>query len=499
MDRSLLGKAKLNAIANYAHFFLASLLTFFVSPVLAHSLGLEHFGIWKACQKYLSFASIADGRSTQALKWVIAKSEGEPGEHGIEKKQRAIGSALLVSLIFLPISLLVVVGIVYALPLLINDLEAGDVQLVRLLGLILGLNILFSPLFGVPDAILVGTNQAYRSTSIQMVWLAVTNCIVVALAYCGHGLVPIAGTFVVVALLNGATLYLICKKKVAWFGLLRPKKKQLTTFMSFSVWVLVWSFVARLLLSSEVLLIGSLIGAKAVAMYVFSSYIPQLAIAVCMMTCSSITPGLGALFGAKNFPRLKEIVEWVREVVYCLAIVFGGAILALNGAFVTLWVGPNYYIGDLPNVLMVILMIQLVLFRCEGQIQDITLKIHIKVLWGASGVLLGLLLGGLLYHFLAPELSSLFIGLFVGRCIISVRFPWIVNSFLQMKRSINLRFIIGMCLLYLCHSVSGHISSNGWGTLILQSIVIVAVLSVSSFILLLSQETRQQLIGKIKH
>jgi O-antigen/teichoic acid export membrane protein len=496
MSKTDIGKAKLNAIASYLHFLAASVLTFFVSPFLAHSLGAEHFGIWKACQKYLSFASIADGRSTQALKWVIAKCEGEQGNIG--EKHRAVTSALIVSLIFLPLSLLVVAGIAYALPTLINELPREDISLIRLVGFILGLNVLFSPIFGLPDAILVGTNQAYRSTSIHIAWLFVANCTVVCLVYLGFGLVAIASTFAVVALLQAATVFFVCKKKVAWLGLRRPWKSQLKTFIGFSVWVLMWSFVARLLLASEVILIGMLIGSEAVAIFVFSAYIPQLAISVCMMTCSAITPGLGKLLGAGDFVRLREIVILTREVIYCFAVIFGGSVLMLNEAFISLWVGSDYYIGDLPNVLMVVLMVQLVMFRCEGQIQDTTLKIQSKVLWGAFGVTSGLLLGALLHHVWFPGLMSLFMGLFVGRCVISLRFPAMVNASLQIKGVLNRRFYLGLLLLGFCYGASSHIDVSSWWSLFMVSGLLVTALLAVSFIVLLSKEARGLLIARVQ-
>ena len=498
MSSSFLGKAKLNAYAYYAHFLFESVISFFVGPLLVQFLGAEHFGIWKVCQRCLNFASIAGGRSTQALRWVIANSEGKGHDMWVEDKQRSVGSAVVVSLIFFPISILALTSIVYALPALINGIKIEDIQLVRTVGLILGMNILFSPLLGLPDAILVGINRSYRSTIAHMCWLLMANLSVVYLAYLGFSLISLAAVYLIVAVLHASTLYLICKRTVPWLGILRPEKSQLKTFMNFSAWVLIWSFIARLLLVSEVLLVGSLVGAAAVSTFVFSSYVPQLAIAVCMKTCVAITPSLGALFGADKLERLVEFVITTREVIYCLSIIFGGCILALNEAFVTLWIGDSYYIGDIPNLLMTVLMIQLAMLRCEGQIQDISLNIRIKVLWGAVGAFLGLALAWLLYVYWLPNMAAIFIGLIAGRCVTSYHFPRMVNSFLQIKNVLNLRLFIGIFLLSLCYFAGEFIRSFTWVALIFDSILLTIVLSFLSYVLLLSKKSRLILAGKFR-
>lgn len=496
MSSSFLNKAKLNAFAYYIHFLFESVISFFVSPLLVQFLGVEHFGIWKVCQRFLNFASIAGGRATQALRWVIANGEGKGHDMSVEDKQRSVGSAIAFSLIFFPISFLVLASLVYVLPTLINGIKIEDIKLVRTVGIILGMNILFSPLLGLPDAILVGINRSYRSTIAHMCWLLVANLSVVYLAYLGYSLISLAAVYLIVAVLQTSTLYIICRRTVPWLGVLCPEKPQLKTFMNFSAWVLMWSFIARLLLVSEVLLIGSLVGAAAVSSFVFSSYVPQLAVAVCMKTCVAITPSLGALFGANKLDRLIEFVLATREVIYCLAIIFGGCILALNKAFVTLWVGDSYYVGDIPNLLMVVLMVQLAMLRCEGQIQDITLKIHNKVAWGAAGASLGVVLAWALYVYWLPNMSAIFIGLIAGRCVTSYRFPKMVNSFLQIKSSLSLRLVASTLLLYLCYCAGAFVRSDTWVGLIIDSIFITSLLSFLSYVLLLSKKSRLSLAGK---
>ena len=105
MNNRLLKNTKLNALASYSSFVINSALTFFLSPFLVQYLGTATSGIWKSVQKVLSFATVADGRATQALKWIIANSESD---NNVIKKQQAGGSALKVWTYFSPIVLLII-------------------------------------------------------------------------------------------------------------------------------------------------------------------------------------------------------------------------------------------------------------------------------------------------------------------------------------------------------------------------------------------------------
>ena len=58
-------------------------------------LGAYSFGVWKSIQKILTFASIADGRSSQALKWVVANDEATQ----MKLLKQAIGSAIKVCVV----------------------------------------------------------------------------------------------------------------------------------------------------------------------------------------------------------------------------------------------------------------------------------------------------------------------------------------------------------------------------------------------------------------
>jgi len=458
MKNNWLRSAKLNAAASYAYFLISALVAFFVSPYLVTYLGSNLFGILKSSQKLIGFAEVADGRPTQALKWVIANKQGS--SDNIEKRQ-CVGSSLNVYALFFPLLLFFVVLLVYLLPSTINGLQAEQYNLVRFLGLILGANILLGPLLAIPESVLIGENQNYKSVVSKIFWLVSSNLVIVYLAYKGKSILVIATVILSAAIMNALCVYFITKKAVPWFGVKKPNRKQYKEFLRFSGWVLVWSFVSKVMLSSEILLISYLAGAELVTNYVFSSYVTQLGLSLALMTGSAFTPSMGRFFGEKNFDNLNELINGFRELLLCLSIVIGCCVLLFNASFVGLWVGHDYFFGEQVNLWIVIAFVQLTLLRGEAQIQDVTLSIKNKVLIGLFSSVSSVTLAIVCYRYFG-NISSLFLGLVLGRIIMSVAFPVLVKQISSNIRYPFFRLFLGGLILIACYYIGGSLIYTTW-------------------------------------
>ena len=495
MVNNLLRKAKLNALASYVSFIVNSFLTFFVSPFLVKYLGSTSFGIWKAVQKVLTFATVADGRATQALKWVIANKESKDN---ILEKQQSVGSAIRIWFYFLPLVLTIVSVLIWKLPNLINDIDAELYPKIQLLGFILGINLLINPLLGIPDAILVGTNNGYKSTIIKTTGIIISNALMILSSYFGYGIIGLGVVVLTVTLLNCIFIFYITKRSVDWLGVKKPSKEQVKSFFGFSFWVLIWSFVAKLILSTEVLLISSLINPNEVSNYVFTAYIVQFCVSISLLTGTSITPGLGKLIGAKDEIKASMVTKNIREIILFITAFFGCLILLINKSFVTLWMGDEYFLGSTVNLLIVLIMIQLVMFRIEGQIQDLSLKIKNKVIVGAISALLSIFLGVYFYKQMNGRIEGLFMGVLIGRILLNVMFKTMVNKMMNIKTNFK-SFIYLIILITSCYFLGEELPVfDSWILLILFSLVLTFVLMLSCYFLFLSNESKTRILQVIK-
>lgn len=414
-----MSSTKLNALTLYVHFVVVALIGLVANPLLVRSLGAEHFGIWKACLRILDLSAVADGRGTQALKWIVAHGDSRDDA---DQKRRDIGAALAIWMIWLPILLVVVSASVAALPYLITGIDAADLQTVRLAAGLLGLNVVLMGLLTLPDAVLVGTNQGYRSYVVTTLFLVLSNIGMVLAAHAGFGLVGLGVVTVAAQVVNGLIVLVIARRFVRWWGVRRPRWADVRRVLGFSNLTLVWALVQLVLLSSEVLLIGYFSGPVDVSRYTFTAYVAQFALSICLMTGSAVTPRLGALCGAGKLDEATVLHARTRRILYAIITVVASGIILMNGAFVSLWVGPDFYMGDAANLAMVALMIQLALIRFDAQVQDVGLQIGRKVLWGSLGATVSLITAGAVYT-ATSDVALMFVGLLAGRLPLSFIFP----------------------------------------------------------------------------
>ena len=487
-ESNLLNKAKLNALASYLSFGISSVLIFLSSPYLVSFLGNYSFGVWKSIQKILTFATVADGRATQALKWVIANDESKDDSI---VKQQAIGSSLKVWLYFLPFMLLIISLLVWNLPNLINNLDSSLYDSVYLVGFILGANMLINPLLAIPDAILVGTNNGYKSTSIQIIGVVFSNFLMVLVAYLGYGIIGLASIILLITLMNAVFVFYVCKKNITWLGIQKPSKNQVKEFFGFSFWVFLWTFVQKLILSTEILLIAFLLNPVIVSNYIFTTYIVQLAISISLISGSAITPGLGKVIGAKDLDKARAITESLRDVIMFIAAFFGGIILLLNRNFVSLWMGETFFMGEYSNLLIVLIMVHLVMFRIEGQVQDLSLKIKNKVIYGAIFAVLSFVLGLVCFELLGKRIEGIFLGILIGRVLKVFIFQKLVNKMLMMKA--NKKIILYVYLVALFFLSKVFIYSESWLGFFVSLIVTSIFLFIICFTVFLSKNNQKKL------
>jgi len=489
----LLAQAKKNALAYYANFMVAGLLTFFVTPWLVRYLGTAQFGIWKACQKLMDVAGVADGRSMQALKWVIATHESDDAE----VKQRAVGSALRVWLCFLPLLLVLLTALVIVAPMAVKSGVFAEGNMVRLAVAILGLNVILAPMLGIPDAVLIGTNNGYRSVGVQTFWLIASNAVMLVVAYLGHGVVELALVALVATIANAVCVFIVARKKIGWFGVKQPRRDETAAFFRFSGWVLVWALVERLLLSSEVLLLGWLSGPRVVTEYSVTSYVAQFAVAACLLTGSAVTPGLGKLIGARDERSVVSVVRSLREVVLAMATLFAGAMLLLNKSFVSVWMGGQFYLGNSENVLISLLFLQLVLIRGEAQIHDLGLRIRGRSLAGLIGSVAGGLFAAVAYSHYQSVLAVL-VALLVARFLILFVARYQADTdVVGGAQKMALSYVGSGLILALSAAAATLVNVDGWASLCALGVLVVALLALACVFLVMTSSTRKLLLSRV--
>jgi O-antigen/teichoic acid export membrane protein len=327
---------------------------------------------------------------------------------------------------------------------------------------------------------------------------AASNLAMVLAAWAGLGLVALAVLILAASVASAVITYTQAQRRVRWFGVARPTRDQVRKFFNFSGWVLIWSLVSKFLLSSDLLLLGYLIGPQAVTNFIFTSYFAQFAVSVCFMTAGSLMPGVGSLMSSGNEARFNQAVAGIREVIIFIAVVLCAGILLFNQVFVTLWAGNARYMGPLVNALIVMESFQLILVRNEAQLQDLTLAIGRKVVMGLAATLLSIGAAYALYRS-TNEIWTIFAGIIGGRMVLSLSFPRMVNQMLPGNQASRApRLLLAFGALIICAVAENWTANFGLVESMIVKLLVFGGVSLFAFVAILEKDSRIRLMSLLR-
>lgn len=402
-----------NLVANYVNFIVAGLVGLIVNPLLLGAIGTSGFGIWKACQRIIELALSGDGGPPQALKWLIANSRGDGAE-----KRRLTGAALCAWLHWLPPMIATSAVLAWLLPHLIGGTDGGSVELPALC-LILCANSILAGLTAIPAAALTGENKSWLAVLTTTVALLAANAAIVAAAQAGSGLIGMAVAAIVVAFLQLAGTILVARRYLPWWGIGRSTRAEVRDLGRLGAATLVWSWVQKLLLSSELLLLSVLAGAGSVSQYIFTSFAAQFVPQLTLLTTSAFMPRFGQALARGERAQAAQLLRTTAEINLAIVAVAGAAILAFNEAFVGSWAGENQYMGGLPNALIVASAIQIAHLRWHAQLQDAALVMRERSGLAFAGSLAGIAVAALIW-WVSGSIAGMFAGIIAGRFFLSL-------------------------------------------------------------------------------
>ncbi|BBY49383.1 hypothetical protein MARA_28510 [Mycolicibacterium arabiense] len=411
-----------NLGAYYLNFLVVAAVGFIVNPLLLGALGPVMFGVWRSLQRYLDFATVADGRAAQALKWIVASRTTLTDA----ERRRDVGAAVIVWVRWLPMAALAAAALAFATPLLIKGIPDDARTVAYTTAAILAANTVLAGLLAIPDSVLVGVNQGYKSMLVTTAAFVVSNGAIIIVAFSGGPLWSLAVIVLATAVVNAACTLLVARRAVPWWGVSRPTRPDLRRVLGYSSWTIGWVLVDKLFLTCELIVLSVMVGAVAVTQYTFTTFVMQFVLSIALVTASGFMPKLGSQLGATKMTEAAELARSVRHLVIGVAVLGSGAILAFNGTFVALWVGSDQFLGTTLNALFIVAGLQLTLIRVDGQILDVTMRIAPKVLVGLFSSAGGIAAGCIAFA-VSQDIATALVAIIVMRLVSNVAYPVFVG------------------------------------------------------------------------
>lgn len=452
---NLTRRASLSAAASLLDYAVKAGVSLVITPILLSGLGRTLYGVWEMLGRLVGYMSAADGRPTEALRLVISQQQAADPE----ANRRSVGAALVVWLVLLPLVVVVGAVLTWLAPALTHapPQSRGDVRLTCAL---LVASFLLGGLAAIPESVLRGMNLGYKRMGLQAGLSILAGGLAAWAVHQGLGLAGIGGSQIVRALIIGICFWLLVRKYVPWFSIARPSRAAIKGLLSMSVWLSVGELVAKLLLASDVLILGAVVSPAAVTTFVLTGYAARTGLGIFVFTAGAAMPGLGGVLGQQQFERAGQIRRELLTLTWLFVTVVGATILVWNRSFLTLWVGAPNYAGPWVDLLIVLIVAQTAFIRTDSYIIDAALRPKGRVLIGAITAVATLALGITLTH--AFGIIGLCAGMLAGRAIQSVSYPLLVRSCLNHQKrhtaagAAALRLVLVTALLFAGASVLGR-------------------------------------------
>ena len=267
--------------------------------------------------------------------------------------------------------------------------------------------------------LLVANRQTIADPAAQR--RAVGGALTAAAVYGGLGLAGVAGAQVALAALSALCFWWLARTYVVWFGASRPARAETRSLASLAAWLAGGDLIAKLLLGSDVLILGTLLSPAAVTTYVLTAYAPRPAVAVHGSAVGAAMPGLAGLIGERQYGRAALARGDLMILTWLFATAVGTTILLWNRSFVALWVGAEHYGGAVVDLLIVCIAFQTAFIRADAFIIDAALRSWLRVLIAAVAAVVTITLAVVLTR--ALGIAGLCLGVLAGRLIQTVAYP----------------------------------------------------------------------------
>src|SRR5213079_2959850 len=211
---TLTQRASLNAIASLLDYAAKLGVGLVVTPIVVAGLGRSLFGVWEMLNRLVTYMSAADGRPTEALRLMVSSRQAVDDD---ALQRRAVGAALLIWVLFLPLIAAVGAILIWIAPTITQvapELRGG----VRAVTALLLLSFFLILVAGVPESVLRGMNLGYRRMGLQASLNVLAGLLAVVAVRAGLGLVGLGGAQVGVAMVTGVLFWLLARRYVHWFG-----------------------------------------------------------------------------------------------------------------------------------------------------------------------------------------------------------------------------------------------------------------------------------------
>jgi O-antigen/teichoic acid export membrane protein len=340
-------------VLGHIHLVLVTVVGLWMTPFLLGVLGQQTLGFWLIAQQLLGYLLLMDVGVNALLPRETAFATGRAG--GLAQAgdlPAVVGRARRAVFWQTPAVGLVAAALWLGMPAEWHP-AAGP------LALMLACFVLVFPL-RLYQAFLQGVQDLPFLSRVQITSWALTTVVTIALVLKGAGLYALVIGWAAGQLsAAGAARVRIAQRYAdawpAWH--VRPGRSEVASYMRQAGWISVAQVAQVFLTGSDLLLVGSVLGAGTVVQYACTSKLATVLSNHPQLIMQAATPALSEMRAANRRDQLLDASVALMLAMLTVSGLVACVILALNGSFVTWWVGREQFGGHVLTMLVALHLI----------------------------------------------------------------------------------------------------------------------------------------------
>ena len=336
-------RAGITAAFGYAQFALALVSGIGLIPFVLSRVHTDQYGVWLAFAEVLAYSSMVDLGVVGVVPWLVAENDGRGDRDAIRS---VLAAAVLFSSVAAAVFLVLATGALRLAPSLARlppDLAAAAMGPLLMVAVLMAVAMPLRTF----TAVLVGLQDATFAGLLGMAQLALGVALTVGLLLGGYGLYALAAAAsvpgLVVALASWVRVRALAPDLLRGWRLPSRATLRAVSTQGLGSWTsgLGWRMVA----ASDSVVIVSLMGPAAAVVYALTAKMGTIGMQMSWQLPDAALVGLAQLKGEGRPERVRAVTV---QLLRLLLVASGGvacAVVALNPAFVTLWVGPQRFGG----------------------------------------------------------------------------------------------------------------------------------------------------------
>ncbi|MGD0777629.1 MAG: hypothetical protein ABSC05_32965, partial [Candidatus Solibacter sp.] len=319
-----------------------------LAPLVLRRAGAETLGVYVILMQATAYLSLLDTGVGLALMRFLAQAHGSNGDTGRFRDVISNGRLVLVGtgLLFAAVATVVALFIGRIFPLSSNLIIHAKVCML----ILAGWAILRAP-WTTYNSALVATQHLAEANLVATLQNAVRLILTLGLVGVGLGIFGL----IVGGVLAEALGVLLC---VVIFlrhcPNLTPRwtcnPALLIDLSKFAFQALLMAVATKLIVGSDNIVVGYLLGPQAVAAYYTTVMPGTMGYLLTVRLADSAAPAINELWSRGALPAIRGNILKIHRYTLTMAFGLGGALLLFNHALITLWVGSQRYAGLLATV-----------------------------------------------------------------------------------------------------------------------------------------------------